>query len=428
MNQLAKRVHVVSTFVELGTKVRMRVAPPKIGKWLSHRFQHLGPTYIKIGQFISSRGDIFGEDFTDQFMHLRDQVIPIAKNESKEILRRLKSQHSFIQDIEEHPLASASIGQVHKAKDIKGNDILLKVRRPDIKETIRNDIAFLRFLFGVASFVSVQNIDNTITLLDEFEAFLTQEIDFNRERRNLAKFYTLYMPEFGKELLTVPRLIKCVDNGADDVIMMEYIHNTGFDAYKGDREELAKNIMRLFIRQFVQYGFLHGDPHKGNIGITDSNKIVLYDYGNIITINENERNIFKELIYMMVIGNKYGVVKLLGKLGVTVTDKEAVYEYVDRYVEYMKTIDIKVFDGLQSRNDKLPLHLSGKIIRIIRVYGILEGVCKELDPSFNYFKLLDDKLTDMVLDANFLDYKVRKDIDMFSKLQNVVFRLMEEDT
>lgn len=426
MNQLAKRVHVVSTFVELGAKVRMQQPPKKIGNWLSHRFQHLGPTYIKIGQFISSRADIFGEEFTDQFLCLQDQVTPIPRQDARNIIARLKNEYSFIKEIDEHPLASASIGQVHKAKDIKDNDILLKIRRPQIKETIENDISFLRILFRIASMVSVENINNTMTLLDEFEAFLTQEVNFKRERENIAKFYKMYMPEFGNDFLTVPRLIKCADS-VEDVVMMEYIHNVGFDAYQGDREELAKSIMSLFIRQLVQYGFLHGDPHKGNIGITETNKIVLYDFGNIITIDENERNVLKELIYMLVIGNKYGVVKLLSKMGVVVTDKEAVYDYVDRYVEYMRTIDIKVFEGLQKSNEPLPLHLSGKIIRIIRVYGILEGVCKELDPTFNYFKLLDDKVIDLVLDANFIDYKVRKDIDMFSKFQNIVFRLLEED-
>lgn len=425
MNTLAKRAHVISTFVELNVRVKARVAPKKIGSWLAHRFQHLGPTYIKIGQFISSRSDIFGEEFTDQFGVLRDQVIPITKKETVEILDRIKNTHEFIKNIELSPIASASIGQAHKATDVKDNDILVKIKRPNIKETVKQDVAFLRFLINLASKASVENINNTMTLLDEFEAFLSQEVNFQWERDNLVKFYSMYMPQYG-DMIHVPRLIK-TSTTQDDVILMEYVHDIGLGSYAGDKSELAKDIMRFFIRQLVQYGFLHGDPHKGNIGVTKDGRVVLYDYGNMITLNQDERNALKELIYMLVIGNKYGVVKLLSQMGVVVTDKEAVYDYVDRYVEYMKTIDIRVFQGLETKNDKLPLHLNGKIIRIIRVYGILEGVCKELDPTFNYFQLIDDKISDLALDADFLRYKIQKDFGMFNKFQNVVFKLLEEE-
>jgi len=235
----------------------------------------------------------------------------------------------------------------------------------------------------------------------------------------------LYMPEYGQSLLRVPRVVRTTDY---EIIIMEYIHNHGcFAAYQGDKSELAKELMRFFIRQLVQHGFLHGDPHKGNIGITDDNKVVLYDYGNVILIDQTERNLLKELIYMLIIGNKYGIVRVLEKLGVDIMDKESVYMYVDRYIEYMRTIDVKVFQGLHSPQDKLPLHLNGKIIRILRVYGILEGICKELDPGFNYFQLLDSKVIDLALDAEFLEYKMKRDVNLFTKFQNVIFRLFDDD-
>lgn len=427
MYKLAKQAHVLSTFIELNVKARVVKVPPKpLGKWLANRLQYLGPTYIKIGQFISSRSDIFGEEFTEQFFDLRDQVTPIPGEEVKPLITSLLSKHSFIKEIDEHPLASASIGQVHMAKDAKGNDLLIKLKRPNIKAIIEGDLDFLRFLFSLASAASVENMTPTMTMLNEFEAFLGQEVSFHKEHENLVRFYSMYMPEFGSKFLRVPRVVRLPSD--DDVLIMEYVHNHGcFEAYSGDKSELAKDLMRFFIRQLVQYGFLHGDPHKGNIGITDDNKLVLYDFGNIITIDENERNLLKELIYMLIIGNKYGIVKVLDKLGVVITDKHAVYEYIERYIEYMRTIDIKVFEGLHTPSDQLPIHLNGKIIRILRVYGILEGICKELDPTFNYFKLLDDKVMDLALDATFLDYKIRKDMSMLNKFQNVVFKLMDEE-
>jgi ubiquinone biosynthesis protein len=428
MVALLKNAHVISTFIELNTKLRIKKTPPKeLGQWLAKRVQVLGPTYIKIGQFISSRSDIFGEDFSDQFVNLRDQVQPMAKHESKVILDKIAKKYSFISNIDEEPLASASIGQVHKAKDKNGNELLLKIKRSNIKQIVNQDLAFIRFLFDIASFASVNNMQPTMTIFNDFEAFLTQEISFQREVANLVRFYSLYMPIYGNTFLTVPRVVKNACD--DDVIIMEYIHNHGcFDSYQGDRSELAKNIMRFFLRQLVQYGFMHGDPHKGNLGITSDNKLVMYDFGNVVDFTEEERNILKELIYMLVLNNKQGAVKLLKQLDVTVVDKEKLYDYIDRYVQYMRTLDINVFRGLQTLNSNLPVHFSGKIIRIIRVYGTLEGVCKELDPNFNYFQLLDDKIADLALDDDFLTYKVDKDFQLLGSLPNIIMKMFNDES
>lgn len=383
---------------------------------------------MKIGQFISSRSDIFGEEFTQEFVGLQDKVLPIPEKEAKILIEGILEKNAFISSIDVTPLASASIGQVHKAVDVKGNELLVKVKRPNIQKTISGDVEFLRRLFSFASATSMQNIKPTMALLDEFDSFMLQEVNFTNEYDNLVKFYNTYMPEYGSQFLRIPRVVNTSNVSDCDIIVMEYVHNHGcFDAYQGDKSILAKDLMRFFIRQLVQYGFLHGDPHKGNIGISDDNRIVLYDFGNIITINQDERNLLKELIYMLIIGNKYGIVRVLEKLGVDITDKEVVYDYIERYIEYMRTIDINVFKGLHSPKDKLPLHLNGKIIRILRVYGILEGICKELDPSFNYFKLLDSKVIDLALDMEFIDYKIKRDLNLFSKFQNILFKLIEDD-
>lgn len=423
MQKLLRQAHVVSTFAELNIRIKGRTPPKVLGNWLATRFQVLGPTYIKIGQFISSRADIFGEEFTEQFFELRDQVVPIPQAQATEIIKELESRHGFIQNVEVVPLASASIGQVHKGVDVKGKDLLVKIKRPNIRSTIENDIEFLRYLFNFATNVGIENVNNTLTILNEFEAFLFQEVSFRKEYENLVKFYNTYMPGYGQSLLCVPRVVKGACD--DDCIVMEYIHNKGFDAYEGNRSELAKQIMLFFVRQLVQYGILHGDPHKGNIGITKDNRVVLYDYGNIITITEDERNLLKELICMLILGNKYGVVKILEKLGVQITDKEIVLTYIEKYIDYMRTLDIKVFANLQTGNDKLPIHLSGKIIRILRVYGVLEGICKELDPEFNYFKLVDERAADLMFDMSFVDYKVKKDMSALTRLQDVVYKLSD---
>jgi predicted unusual protein kinase regulating ubiquinone biosynthesis (AarF/ABC1/UbiB family) len=153
------------------------------------------------------------------------------------------------------------------------------------------------------------------------------------------------------------------------------------------------------------------------LGITKKGEIILYDYGSIIEFTPDERYILKELVYMLIVGNKYGIITLLEKLGVEIIDKEALLTYIDKYIEYMRTIDINVFREQAAENFELPLKLNGKIFRLLRVYGILEGICKELDPDFNYFDLLDNYMTSLILDEDFIIRKVQRD---FGYLQNNV--------
>lgn len=425
MNKLYKRVEVISTFTELQLKVIKRVPPQNIGKWLSTRFQKLGPTYIKIGQFISARNDIFGDEFSNEFTTLRDHTNPMCSKQSAKVLADVKQKVPFIVSIDDTPLASASIWQVHRAKGKNGRELIVKVKRPGIKQEIEHDLEFLQAIAELFKYVNVSNIDNTIVLLDDFKKFLLHEVNFKRERDNIIMFDKLYTDAFSSRFY-IPTVYEkyC----SDDVLVMEYVQNEGLQNYQGDAEELTCDIMLFFIRQLIQYGVLHGDPHQGNIGMTKDQRVVLYDYGNILEIDREERFIIQEIVYMLVIGNKYGVIPLLEKLGVEVVDKEAVYKYIDTYVEYMKTLDIKVFASLYNdkHNEKLPIRFNGKVMRILRVYGTLEGVCKQLDPSFNYFKLLNINILDLAIDNEFLAYKMMKDVNKLSGLRMTVFKFVED--
>lgn len=422
---ITRKANVCKTFVELNYKIRRRVPSKELGAWLSSRCQQLGTTYVKIGQFISSRSDIFGDEFSNEFGNLRDQMAPMCPAHTRRQLLQYQELNQSITQIDLEPIASASIGQVHKAHGSKGQSVLIKIKRPNIAREITEDIGMLQSMLKIMMFFKVENVSNTQTMLTEFKEFLSQEIDLSIEQSNIVRFYNLYQQRFAG-FLRIPRVVRGVCNS--DVLVMEYIENIGFQNYKGDRSLLARTLMEFFIRQLVQFGYMHGDPHKGNIGISADNKLVIYDYGNMLTIDQHDRFLLQEMIYMLLIGNKYGVVRLLAELGVEILDHAAVYKYVDKYSEYMRTIDVSVFRDIhKGSNDKLPIHLNGKIVRILRVYSILEGVCRELDPTFNYLKLLDTKVSDIIFDGDFLSYKMRKDMDCMHRTRNMVFRAFDEN-
>lgn len=420
-----RKYNLVSTLTEYQFKLRVQKVPsPNVHKWLSHRFQEMGPTYIKIGQFISSRKDIFGDEVADAFQGLRDNVAPMSQSDAAQILQRLKKKHAAtLAEVSPTPIACASIGQVHVAKTHKGDPLLVKIRRPGLRDLITEDISFLRLILSFASAFQ-PDVRETLWLLDEVEAFLIQELDMETESKNLRRFNQAFaegVNAYVSEGITIPKVYdKMTDH---DTLVMEYVPDIGMTHLKPEmKKKVARTLMTFFVRQLLEFGLMHGDPHKGNIGFTKNANIVLYDYGNVFDITKEERYTMKEMVYMLLAGNKYGVANSLSKLGVTIVDKDLLYDYIDVYNKYIRTIDIGVFKTINNIKAP-PILLGGKMLRVLRTFGTLEGICKELDKDFNYFDIFDVYVTDLLMDDNFLMYRASQDLqrvaDMFP---NTIFK------
>ena len=416
MQSVLKNLHVATIVTRAQIKHRKGQTPTQVGTYLANEFQTLGPTYIKMGQFISSRNDIFGDEFAASFSCLRDKVQPI---EPKEVEQRiadvLKRYPDKLASIDANPLASASIGQVHKATGKNGRPLIVKLRRPNVEKIIQQDLNFLK---AMTQFMASLNTNNTSVqvkvLLDDIERFLVQEVDFAREAKNIEAFHKAYhnKPENAGnnniQGVVVPHVH--ADMCDHDVIVMEYVPGITIDTYNGDKKQAARKLMNFFMYQLLENGIIHGDPHKGNIRITKKGNIVLYDFGNVIYMGKQDRYVIKELVYMLIVGNKAGIITLLGQLGAEIMDKEAMMEYLDKYMAYIRTIDVNVFKDINDPANRVPIRLSGMLVQLMRVYGILEGICKEMDPNFNYFDLVDDQISSLILDDSFLEYKIQRDM------------------
>jgi ubiquinone biosynthesis protein len=390
----------------------LRTPAPELAAWLVEQLQGLGPTYVKIGQFISTRHDIFGDAFSAPFAELRDRVTPIRDEELRAILAANLDLRLF-ERIDYTPVASASIGQVHRAV-LAGSraQVVLKVKRPGVEAVIREDVAFLRGLIGVLRSLRYErNIEQAQSGMDDLERYLTQEVDFRREVEHMARFHDMYAPgSAGADpRVRVPRVYRRLCS--DAVIVMEFVESRRITAYAGrDRRAMALRLMDVFVSQLVHRGWLHGDPHPGNLGVDRQGRIVLYDFGSVVRITPVERHRMKELIYQLMLGNNAAVVRTLAKLGVKVLDEPALSKYVDLYREYMRTIDVAVLAKTHDPAAALPLQLNDKIARIIRVYGTLEGICKQIYGKFNYFELLDTYVDELFLDEAFVAFKASEDL------------------
>lgn len=426
-----RRARTLGTLAELSWRVTvLKPSGADLGKWLSARLPTLGPTYVKIGQFISSRRDIFGDDFSTAFTHLRDDVPPIPDSDIDAVLRNSINLDQFA-SVERVPMASASIGQVHRATLLDGRQVVVKIKRPGIDRLIRDDINFISSLMGALRFMrgGGTQYDQAQDSVTEMEAYLLQEVDFVKEANNVRRFAAIYSDSND---VVIPRLHGTLSG--DAAVVMDYVYSTslsefvtaanacneeggGRRAKKGKKRKksttaaaAANKLMDVFVSQLVYKGIVHGDPHPGNFGFDRSGRIVIYDFGNIIEVSDVERQRMKEMIYQLLLGNNNGVMDTLRKLGVEVIDEAALYGYIDMYRDYMRTIDISKIRDSQTAASEMPLRLTSKFMRLMRVYSMLEGTCKSIFIDFNYFDMLDDYIDALFFDEEFVTYKIGEDV------------------
>lgn len=427
---LQSYINPIRTAVNLGWKAKvLRQTNKDLAKWAAHEFKDLGPTYIKIGQFIASRSDVFGKDVAKQFDKLKDKVEPLSEEQLKDAF--ISVNESEFVGIEKQPIATASIGQVHRAFILRKNKrrpVILKVKRPNVQDEVENNLDFILSILQWMNKFEVENVSDTIDLVEDFKSSILKEIDFENEARNILLFRKLNKDN---ELIRIPQVITTLSN--EDYITMEYVKSKPLREYSGDKKLLSKKLIKCFIEQLVKTGTIHGDPHTGNMGISTDGRIVLYDFGNVIQISYQDRQYFKELINYLLVGNKSGVISSLEKLKIKITDAELMNKYIDSYSRYIRTLDIneitqltKITDtegSVQSNsktvnknknnnNPKMPFKLTGEFFRLVRVFGILEGVCKELDPDFNYTDVLSDFSSEMMWDSDFILYKSTNDLNV----------------
>lgn len=386
------------------------------GIWLKEKLQDMGPTYVKIGQFMSSRRDIFDKNIVDSLKELQDNVKPV---DDKDINKVIDSSLDirFFTKIERKPIASASIGQVHKGY-LRNNVVCaIKIKRPNILNQIESDLEIIYQMTRMMKILNMENIDETIEIIDEFKEFITKEADYEHELENIKIFSELYR---SNPNILLPKVHQKATT--KNAIVMTFIPSIKLTEIKDKlskekKSEIAYKLMDFFVTQMIENGVIHGDPHEGNIGYNiEQDKFVIYDLGNIITVNTKFRSLIKQFIFEIMVENIDSATTVLSKIDyVEIRDEQTLKIYLKKYVEYIKTIDISVFTKNLNEADaktfqKMPIKLDGIIFRLIRVFGLVEGICKDLDPDFNYNSVFLKYVNMLSSDVEFIDYKIKNDI------------------
>jgi predicted unusual protein kinase regulating ubiquinone biosynthesis (AarF/ABC1/UbiB family) len=403
-----------------------KLSNKQIGKWTKNKLSDMGPTFIKIGQFISTRSDVFGEEFTNELKQLQDNVKAISFEKLSSTFDKYKLNFEYIKS---EPLASASIGQVHLAKLLTGEDVVIKIKRPNISVDINEDFGLLLALIKFLKFFSDdRKLTEFEILFTEYYNLLNEEIDFNREMNNMKIFQKIFSTY--KQYIKVPKVYEEFSN--NDIITMEYVPTIKINdvdtlqKLNFNCELISNKLIECYVNQIIEHGYVHIDPHPGNLGITKKGKIVFYDYGMILNLDNKIKENFNSLLIAIYDKDVDMIANIaLDMELIVIENKNMPYfkSFLLSFLTYIENLDIEDFkvsyiDKVDQSN--MPFLISSKFLLLLRGLSILEGICKKLDPNFNYKKTLDPYISNYLVDVKYLENRAIADFDMIKIMPDKV--------
>ncbi|WP_022668038.1 ABC1 kinase family protein [Desulfospira joergensenii] len=357
--------------------------------------EELGPTFIKMGQVLSSRPDLIPVDLIDELAHLQDKIPSFDFEHVKNIIASEfgRPYDEIFESIEKEPFASASIGQVHRASIRENHRIAIKIQRPAIRKTIEAD---LEIMHHIASIIE-RNIEEAavfrpVKIVEEFAKTLEKELDYTVEAANMERMARQFA---GDKAIHIPKTYP--DQSSERVLTMEYIQGIKADDIEAiDRSGLdRKRITRLgadfIMKQIFKYGFFHADPHPGNIFILENNRICPVDFGMTGFVDQTTREIFVDLIHSIASDNAKATAGLLCELAEyeDLPDMADLEKGISHFVSLHLSKSLKEIKTAKMLNQFLEL-CAGHGLRIppdlflmMKAFISIEGVARKLDPDFD---------------------------------------------
>ena len=360
----------------------------------------LGPTFIKLGQILSTRPDLISSELAEELQHLQSNVPSDPPQIVKQIIHDEFGQSvtDLFATFDLKALASASIGQVHLAQLKSGENVVVKVQHANIEEKIRLDLEILLDLADLAErYVEESRNYRPRDTCEEFKRLLLRELDFNREKRNLEKFASnfkddtrIYIPKaFGdyctSKVLTMEKLDGIPLSQKDMLVEQGY-----------NVKELAEVGADMFLRMIFVHGFYHADPHPGNLFAMSNNRIGIIDCGMVGLLTDELREDIEDMLMCLVRNNGPKLTNLIIRLGSVPRDlnRAQLQSDVKEFSEYYGTMnlkDINLQKALEEMSDLIRRHkivLPAGVSLLIKVLVMLEGTSHNLSADFNLISII----------------------------------------
>jgi predicted unusual protein kinase regulating ubiquinone biosynthesis (AarF/ABC1/UbiB family) len=397
-----KKIEYISNPVQYKSKM------VDFGKWTTDELIDLGPTFVKLGQLLSTRQDIFPSEFTNQLESLQDDVTPLDSEVVMKIIHEEVGMTNFL-GVSHEPYKAASLGQVHKAKLKNGKSVIVKVKRPGIKELIESDTKNISDILNFLNVVGISTGPSTKKILEDAKTYILDEVDYLKEGHNAVKFRKMFkntnwiqVPRVYMKLLT-PR-----------VIIMEFVESTkitdvtNLENKRANLSKICKGLVMSYVIQVRDYGFFHGDPHPGNVGITNEGKIVYYDFGLVVQIPYDIMNRIDEILVCIIQRDTRRLVQLLIelKLIIPTAEQDDIVAFLDALLIFFESYDSEALNQtvIQTElNESLvkerPFLLPPEFLFLGKALILIDGICRRLDPEFNFVANVTPIVRDDVMEA-----------------------------
>ena len=373
---------------------REKVNQYKRAKELRKILTSLGPTYIKVGQALSTRPDLIRKDFLDELIRLQDQLPPFDNRIAFNIIESElgSSIDEVYREFSPNPIAAASLGQVYKAVLHTGEEVAVKVQRPNLRPRLSLDLYLMRLIAGWIEPLLPLNLGHDLTLIvDEFGIKLFEEIDYFNEAKNAEQFAANFE---GDPEVKVPVIYN--QYSSSRVLTLEWINGiklTDLDKLEAaglEPDNLIKIGVTSGLRQLLEYGFFHADPHPGNLFATLDGRMAYIDFGMMDQLSESMKETIASAVVQLINKDYQALAEDFVNLGFLTPDTDiqpivpaleivlgkAVGESVSDF--NFKTITDE-FSGLMY---EYPFRLPAKFALIIRSLITQEGLALSLNPDF----------------------------------------------
>ncbi|SHJ07596.1 ABC1 kinase family protein [Pseudozobellia thermophila] len=401
--------------------------------------EELGPSYVKLGQIFSNREDMLPPELVKELEKLQDHA-PNLKNfdVQKAIETELnRAPSDCFLSIEPEPLAAASLAQVHRARLLNGDDVVLKIQRPNIEEVIESDLMIMKQVAKALEKHSTQaQAFQPVRIIDSFEQSIGEELQFLREMDNTEKFAKNFE---GNEMIHVPKVYR--QFSTNRLICMEYID--GIKVSETDRlkaanispSAVAKVGVDLYLEQILEHGFFHADPHPGNIFVLpDEAQICFLDFGMMGTVLPSDKEALGDLLLHFMRKDVKKTIHLLEKIAVKtdIPDQKKLEQDLYGLIEGVSNTAIQNIKVGPILNRFKTVLYENRIIlphymyMLIRGIIIIEGVGRRLDPEFNITANLEPYTSKIISKRFSLKRLFKKNLNRLQDFNNLVDTLPED--
>jgi ubiquinone biosynthesis protein len=375
--------------------------------------EDLGPTFVKFGQIMSTRTELLPPEMIDQLKKLQDHAKPVPFAEIRQMLAdNCPDADIWFAEIEETPVASASIAQVHRATLNDGTKVAIKIQRPGIGEIIETDIGILRSMAErIETVFPESRLYNPIGMVDDFSHQIVKELDFTRDGRNAERMARNFRDVQG---IRFPKIYW--EFSSPRVMVMEFVEGVRIDdpeaitAMGLDPHEIGVRGFHAYLKMIFEDGFFHGDPHPGNLLVTKEGDIVFLDFGIVGILRPEKRQNFINLLFALVNDDIELMLRSLEGFGIVIAEENREALRDDLYIMMhdiggsdevsqlnFRLVVTELTESMRRYQLKVPMNL----MLLLKVFMMVLDIGVRLDPKFNFGREITPYLTKLA-DSNTL--------------------------